>query len=61
MKFEEGKKYIVRAKEAGVFFGEIVGLDGNIVDMQNARKLWYWKGACSVEQLAMDGRNSLRC
>lgn len=23
--------------------------------MTNVRKLWYWDGACAVEQLAVDG------
>lgn len=23
--------------------------------MTNVRKLWYWDGACAVEQLAMEG------
>lgn len=49
------KKYIVRAKDAGVFYGEIEERNHEEVTMKNVRKLWYWKGACAVEQLAMDG------
>ena len=48
-------KFIVRCKRAGVFFGEIEKIEGNQVLMKNVRKLWYWSGACAVEQLAMDG------
>lgn len=47
--------YIVRANEAGVFFGEIKERDHDEVIMMNVRKLWYWDGAAAVEQLAVDG------
>lgn len=47
--------YIVRSYEAGVFFGQITARTGNEVTMRNVRKLWYWEGACAVEQLAMEG------
>ena len=48
-------KYIVRAKDAGVFFGEIAERSHGEVTMTNVRKLWYWNGACAVEQLALEG------
>lgn len=51
----EKQQYIVRADRAGVFFGEIAERTEKEVLMQNVRKLWYWDGACAVEQLAMDG------
>jgi hypothetical protein len=50
-----GKKFIIRCNRAGVFFGEIEKIDGNQVVMKNVRKLWHWRGACAVEQLAQDG------
>ena len=46
---------IVRANGAGVFFGEIKEKDGNRVVMTNARRIWYWKGASSLSQLAQEG------
>ncbi len=49
------KKYIVRTKDAGVFFGEIEARSHEEVTMKNVRKLWRWNGACAVEQLAMEG------
>ncbi len=49
------KKVIVRADRAGVFFGEIKSKNGNEVEMKNVRRLWYWEGACSLSQLAVDG------
>ena len=47
--------YIVRGDRSGVFFGEIAERNGSEVRMQKVRKLWYWDGACAVEQLARDG------
>lgn len=49
---------IVRCKEAGVFFGQLELTDlanGGKVVMKNARRLWYWSGAASLSQLAVDG------
>lgn len=47
--------YIVRGDRSGVFFGKIAERNGSEVRMQKVRKLWYWDGACAVEQLARDG------
>lgn len=47
--------YIVRADHAGVFFGHIKERVGSEVTMTNVRRLWYWSGACSLSQLAVDG------
>lgn len=49
------QKYIVRCNRAGVFYGEIVRREGADVSMRNVRKLWYWDGACAVEELAVNG------
>lgn len=49
------KKFIVRSKDAGVFYGTIKERNGNEVTMTNARCLWYWDGAASLMQLAMEG------
>ena len=49
------QKYIVRCDRAGVFFGGIKERNGDEVTMTNVRKLWYWDGACAVEQLALEG------
>lgn len=49
------KKFIVRAINAGVFYGTIKERNGNEVTMTNARCLWYWDGAASLMQLAMEG------
>jgi hypothetical protein len=51
-----GKKYqIVRTHSAGVFAGYIESRNGQEVVMRNARRLWYWDGACSLSDLAVNG------
>lgn len=51
----ENKYYIIRGDRSGVFFGQIAGRNGQEVELRNVRKLWWWDGACAVEQLAIDG------
>lgn len=51
----KNQKVIVRSNGAGVFFGELVELNGDVVTMKNVRKIHYWSGAAAVEQLATDG------
>lgn len=47
--------WIVRTYSAGVFAGNIVKREGKEVEMTNARRLFYWAGAASLSQLAMEG------
>lgn len=47
--------YIIRAAEAGVFFGHIKERNGNEVILTDCRRIWYWKGAASISQLATEG------
>jgi len=49
------KKVIIRANEAGVFFGTLKSKKGNEVTLSNCRKLYYWSGACAIQQIAVDG------
>lgn len=49
------KMVIVRTYSAGVFAGELESRTGQEVVMRNARRLWYWAGASSLSQLAMEG------
>lgn len=46
---------IVRTYSAGVFAGILESKKGKEVVMRDARRLWYWKGAASLSQLAVDG------
>ena len=47
--------YIVRANHAGVFAGNIKERTGDEVTMTNVRRLWYWSGAASLSQMAVEG------
>lgn len=49
------KKVIVRGDRSGVFFGTLVEKDGKEVRLENARRIFYWDGAASISQLAVDG------
>lgn len=52
----DGMEYkLVRTYSAGVFAGYIEKKEGMEVTMRNARRIWYWDGAASLSQLAMDG------
>ena len=46
---------IVRTYSAGVFAGELESRNGQEVVLINARRIWYWAGAASLSQLAMEG------
>jgi hypothetical protein len=50
-----GKYVIVRATSAGVFAGYLESKDKNEVILKRARRLWYWEGANTLSQLAMEG------
>lgn len=53
---EEGKRYVIcRTYSAGVFAGYLKSRNGQEVVLENARRLWYWKGAASLSQLSLDG------
>lgn len=47
--------YVVRTYSAGVFAGYLENRNGKEVVLRNARRIWYWDGACSLSQLAMEG------
>jgi hypothetical protein len=55
-----GKQCIVRTYASGVFFGTVVKQDGRQVEMQSARRLWYWKATkgISLSAVAVNGIDS---
>lgn len=50
-----GKYVIVRCDRAGVFAGILKEREGREVTLTDCRRLWYWDGAASISQLAVDG------
>lgn len=58
----KGKYVIVRTYSAGVHAGNLVSHKDKLVVLKNARRLWYWDGAASLSQLAMEGtKNPSNC
>ena len=52
----EGLPYsIIRADRAGVFAAYVKSVDGGTVTALECRRLWYWDGAASISQIAVDG------
>ena len=50
---------IVRTYSAGVFAGniDISEIEGKVGDVSNAIRIFYWDGAASLSQLALEGVN----
>ena len=46
---------IARTYSAGVFAGYLKERNGKEGILVNARRIWYWEGAASLSQLAMEG------
>ena len=55
IKSKDKQKYIVRCDRAGVFFGEIKSKSKDTITMTNVQKVFYWSGACAIEELAKEG------
>jgi hypothetical protein len=48
-------KCLVRGDRSGVFFGTVKEINGQTVIMENVRRIWYWEGANSISELALNG------
>jgi len=46
---------IIRTYSAGVHAGYLKDREGKEVQLLNSRRIWYWSGAASLSQLAVDG------
>lgn len=46
---------MVRTYSAGVFAGVVKSLKGKEATLTDAIRIWYWDGASSLSQLAMEG------
>lgn len=58
MKTKPPAHVIVRTQSAGVFAGVLTSKTGSEVVLTDARRLWYWAGAASLSQLAVDGTSA---
>lgn len=46
---------VVRTDTAGVHVGELVRRDGKEVELTCARRIWSWKGANTLHEIALNG------
>tara|TARA_R110002051_G_scaffold324424_1_gene421580 strand:+ start:371 stop:739 length:369 start_codon:yes stop_codon:yes gene_type:complete len=50
-----GNYVVIRTKSAGVHAGHLISRDGSEVVLSESRRLWYWKGAATLSQVAGTG------
>ena len=57
VEYPESNYRIVRSDRGGVFAGYLESIDyeTKTAILKNARRIWYWEGAASLSQLAVDG------
>ena len=51
----QGKFVLIRTYSAGVHFGTLESRDGKEVVLRDARRVWYWKGANTLNELVAKG------
>jgi hypothetical protein len=52
----EKKEFVlVRTQSAGVYAGNLISCDKDDVVLSDAIQIWYWDGAATLSQLAMEG------
>ncbi len=64
MNFPINEKCIIRTNRAGVFFATLAEYDDQTrtATLKDCRRLWYWSGAASLSQLAVEGvKNPEEC
>ena len=54
---ELGDEVIVRTFSAGVHIGNLISENGTRVELANARRLWKWNGAFTLNEVASLGIN----
>lgn len=50
-----GQHCVVRTYSAGVHLGTVVSKDGKNVVLNSARRLWQWRGAFTLNEVATKG------
>ena len=57
MNYPINQKCIIRCTNAGVFYATLTEFDNttNTAVLADCRRIWYWSGAASLSQLAMEG------
>ena len=47
--------HLIRTYSAGVHVGNLKSHDGKVVVLTNARRIWRWRGANTLHELALRG------
>lgn len=55
-----GEEVIIRTYSAGVHFGTLVSAVGKEVHLKNARRIWSWEGAFTLNAVATNGVKSAK-
>jgi len=50
-----GKFVIIRTYSAGVHVGTLASLDGTAATLTDARRIWRWRGALTLNELSQNG------
>jgi hypothetical protein len=55
--YAKGPFVLIRSRNAGVFVGTLIARNDakQLVKLHNAIRIWYWDGAFTLSQLAMEG------
>ena len=53
-----GKVCVVRTYSAGVHIGKVVSVNGTECELEDSQRLWNWKGAFTLTEVAMNGVSS---
>lgn len=53
--YEKGTMVLVRTSGAGVHYGTFEEMEGQNVRLTSARRIWSWKGALSLSEIATKG------
>lgn len=54
---ELGDRVLVRCRNAGIHVGTQVKRDANVLVLENANRIWRWRGAHDLNDVAMQGVN----
>lgn len=46
---------VIRSRDAGVFLARLIKEENGRVELENSRRIYYWDGAATLSQLALEG------